>query len=597
MSIYDYIVIVFYLVFMLSMGHVFKGFSKTASDYFRCGGGALWWIVGSSTFMSAFSAWSFTGGSAKAYETGTFFMLLFACNFVALWFTYFVTAARFRQMRIITAIDAVRKRFGNTNEQIFTWLPVPFNIIFGGLMLYTLSVFMSGVFGTNIILLIVVLGVTAMVMTLVGGAWAAIASDYVQMLLVLTITIVMAVLSLYHPAVGGFSGMMEKLPAYHFDWTIFDRPWVILFFALTLLVNQLVQSNSILLGAAKYVFAKDGPDAKKATLLSIFGFLLLTPIWMIPAMSATLIHPNLAAEYPKLNNPNEAAYVAMAITLLPKGLLGLLVSAIFAASVTTMTAVINTASGTFIRNFYIRLIDKNASEAKQITLGRVFTFLYVICWILVAMLFVSQKELKLFDLLLILAASIQIPMTVPLFFGIFVKKTPPWAGWSTMAVGFAFSILLRFTLKPELFNSLFSPSSPFNKQELADLNIATTTVVLFAVCISWFFMTMLFYKKNNPEYDKQVDEFFVEMKTPVDTQAEHGSSIENDSRQYRVLGNLCLIYGGFVLLMLFIPNPATAMYSILFCGLTMVIAGWLLVLKGRRLKKISQEELNEPTIH
>jgi SSS family solute:Na+ symporter len=166
-----------------------------------------------------------------------------------------------------------------------------------------------------------------------------------------------------------------------------------------------------------------------------------------------------------------------------------------------------------------------------------------------------------------------------------------------MAVGFTFSVLLRFVLKPELFNSLFSPSSPFNKQELADLNIAATTAVLFAVCIGWFFMTMLFYKKNNPQYDKQVDDFFVEMKTPVDTEAEHGPSYDSDSRQYRVLGNLCLVYGGFVLLMLLIPNPATAMYSILFCGLTMVITGLLLVLKGRRLKKIGQEGLNEPTIH
>jgi SSS family solute:Na+ symporter len=598
MSIYDYIVIGFYLVFMLFMGKVFKNFSKTASDFFRCGGGGLWWIVGSSTFMSAFSAWSFTGGAAKAYETGTFFLLLFLCNFAALWFTYFITAARFRQMRIITAIDAVRKRFGTVNEQFFTWLLLPSKVLFGGLMLYTISVFMSGVFGTNIPMLILVLGVTVMVMTLAGGAWAAIASDYVQMLLVLTITIVMAVLSIYHPAVGGFSGLIDKLPSYHFDWTIFDRPWVILYFAITLLINQLVQNNSMLLGAAKYVFAKDGPDAKKATLLSIFGFLILTPIWLIPAVAATIVHPNLAAEYPKLNNPNEAAYVAMAITLLPKGLLGLLVCAIFSASVGSMTAVINTSAGTFVRNFYIQVMNKKASENKQILVGRIFILLFVLSWMLVAMIFVNSKELKLFDILLIMAASIQIPMTVPLFFGIFIKKTPAWAGWTTMVIGFIFSILLRFVLTiPKLFDNLLSPESPFNKQELADLNIATTTAVLFFVCTTWFFITMLFYKKTYPQYDKQVNEFFVEMTTPVDTLAEHGSSYESDSRQYRVLGNLCLAYGGFMLLLLFIPNPPTAIYSILFCGLTMGIMGLVLVLKGRRLIKINQKGLNEPTIH
>jgi Na+/proline symporter len=120
MSGYDYAVIVFYLAFMFFMGPVFKNFSKTASDFYRCGGGLLWWVAGSSTFMTTFTAWSFTGGAAKAYETGTFYMLLYLCNLIALVFTYFFTAARFRQMRVVTETEAIRKRYGNVNEQVFT---------------------------------------------------------------------------------------------------------------------------------------------------------------------------------------------------------------------------------------------------------------------------------------------------------------------------------------------------------------------------------------------------------------------------------------------------------------------------------------------
>ena len=86
MSIYDYIVIGVYLVFMLSLGPIYKSFSKTASDFFRGGGGMLWWVVGCSAFMNSFTAWSFTGGAAKAYETGTFFLVIFVCNIVALIF-------------------------------------------------------------------------------------------------------------------------------------------------------------------------------------------------------------------------------------------------------------------------------------------------------------------------------------------------------------------------------------------------------------------------------------------------------------------------------------------------------------------------------
>ena len=99
---YDYIVIGVYFVFMLSLGPIYKGFSKTASDYFRGGGGMLWWVVGSSAFMTTFSAWSFTGGAAKAYETGTFFLVIFACNILSLIFCFFFVVAKYRQMRILS---------------------------------------------------------------------------------------------------------------------------------------------------------------------------------------------------------------------------------------------------------------------------------------------------------------------------------------------------------------------------------------------------------------------------------------------------------------------------------------------------------------
>jgi SSS family solute:Na+ symporter len=582
MTVYDYVVVVFYLAFMLSMGPLFMRFSRTASDYFRGGGGMQWWVVGSSVFMTSFSAWSFTGGAARAYETGTFYMVLFLCNVAGLIVTYFFTAERFRQMRIITKIEGVRKRFGEANEQIFAWLPLPFNIVMGGLALYTISVFMHAVFGFNLALLIVALSVTILVITVLGGAWAAASSDFVQLLLLLSITMVMVAMTLRHPQVGGLSGLIHKLPAYHFHWTLFERYWIVVFFCATLLANQVIQNNSMMEGAAKYVYVKNGPDAKKATLVSLFGFLFLSPIWMIPALAAVILHPNLGAEFPKLNNPHEGAYVAMAISLLPRGLLGLLVSAVFAASVAKMTSMLSIGSGIFVRNFWIRIVDRTASEERQVAVGRIFTLIYGLMWIGVAFAFATVKSLSLFDMLLLAAASVQIPTTVPLFLGMFVKRTPPWAGWSTMVAGFACSLLLRFALTPELFTRVFSPHTPFRQNELGDLNIAATTAILVLVCTAWFFGAMLFYRKSDYAYVKQVDLFFRDMRTPIDP-AEEPAVYATDSRQYLMMGGQCLIYGGFILLLLLIPNPAPARIAILCCGALMAGTGTLLRVEGARL--------------
>ncbi len=584
MSIYDYGVIAFYLVFMLLLGPVYKSFSKTASDYFRGGGGMLWWVVGSSTFMTSFSAWSFTGGAAKAYETGTFFLLLFLCNFIGLFFTYFYTSARFRQMRIITAIEAVRKRYGNANEQVFTWLPMAFRVLAGGVGLYAIAVFMHGVFHIDMAWMIIILGVTATAMTLIGGSWAATSGDFVQMLVFISVTILMAVLSIRHPAVGGFSGMLEKLPKQHFDWTMFDRPGVIVFFAIALLINQVVQNNSMLDGAAKYVFVKDGRDAKRSVLISMAGFLFMAPIWLVPAMVAAILHPNLAAEFPELNNPSEAAYVVMAIDLLPQGLLGLMVCMIFAASMTSLNSMLNVVSGTFVRNFYIRVVDKKASEAKQILIGRVCILVYGFLWIIVGLLLKDLKHLKLFDLVMLVSASIGIPSAVPLFFGMFTRRTPSWSGWSTVVVGSVTAVILRVVLNEPFIVRLFSPQIPFGTQEITDLNIALTTGTLFVVCVGWYFLTGLFYKSSKSSYVAQVDEFFEEMNTPVNTAVEHGPDYDNDRRQHLVLGNLCLVYGVFILLLLAIPNPPGARIAILSCGLFVAGTGWIIRKAGTSQK-------------
>ena len=596
MTGYDYAVIVFYLCFMFLMGPVFKSFSKTASDFYRCGGGLLWWVAGASTFMTTFTAWSFTGGAAKAYETGTFYLLLYLCNIIALIFTYFCTAARFRHMRVVTETEAIRKRYGNLNEQVFTWLPIISTIIFGGIYLYAISKFMNGVFGIEIWKLILTLGSVVMLMTFFGGSWAAIAGDIIQMLIVLSITLVMAFLTIHHPDIGGLSQLIEKLPAKHFDWTIFDRPSVIILFAGTLMLGQLVQNNSMsTTGGAKYIFVKNGRDAQKASLVSLFGFMILPWFWMIPALAATIIHPDLAAEFPGVKKPNEAAYVAMALTLLPKGLLGLLVCAIFAGTLTTLCSYLNVASGVFVRNFYIRVVNKEASESKQISVGRVVILLNGVVWVLLAWYF-SKTSPDLFDLVLRTAASIGIPMTIPLFYGIFFKKTPSWAAWSTMLVGIIPSItMLILFWEPAnaaaMFNREFSPDKPFAGQEIPDMILAVTTGGLFAICTIWYFGTMLFYRKDKQEYVKQVDAFFEEMNTPIDKAVE-SDDFDNDVRQYAVLGNLCLIYGAFVLLLILIPNPMQARLCITFCGCMIAGAGLIIkaigAYKKRKLKHDSQ---------
>ena len=74
------------------------------------------------------------------------------------------------------------------------------------------------------------------------------------------------------------------------------------------------------------------------------------------------------------------------------------------------------------------------------------------------------------------------------------------------------------------------------------------------------------------------------MNTPIDMNEEHLEEYENDSKQYLVLGRLCLIYGGFVMMLNFIPNSWESRLYISLVGALILIVGLVLWVMGKRIR-------------
>src|SRR5213082_115545 len=110
-TIYAKLIIAFYLVFVLVLGIIFRRLSADTSDYFRCGGAMPWWITGTSAWLATFSAWAFVGAAAEVYRSGIKVLLLFYASVPALIVVLVFTAIRFRRMRVVTWMEAIRLRF------------------------------------------------------------------------------------------------------------------------------------------------------------------------------------------------------------------------------------------------------------------------------------------------------------------------------------------------------------------------------------------------------------------------------------------------------------------------------------------------------
>jgi len=578
---YDYFIIAFYLVFILAIGLVFRRMSKNTSDYFRAGGAMPWWLTGASAWIFSFSAWTFTGAAGKIYESGTLVLAVFYSSVVALIVAMSVTCLRFRRMRVITWMEAVRVRYGAFSEQFYTWVKLPLLLLFSAVSLNAIGVFMSAVFKVDMISMLIVLGVVVTLVAFAGGSWAVLASDFVQAFLIVTITLCTAILVLARPDIGGITGLLQKVPASHFDWNQLARPEILFVWILANLWLKFSDENNIE-RSTMYLMTRSDKDARRMVLIPLIGTLIGPLVWFIPPMAATILHPHLAAEFPALKQPHEAAFLAVAMQVMPQGLLGLLLSAMLGATVTSMDAGLNKNVGIAIRSLYKPLLRPHATEHHLLIAGKICTLLFGVIIIVLAVTINSLRQTNLFDLVNQLAANLLMPLALPLIYGLFYKRTPGWSSWSTALVAGLASWLLSTHLSPEFVQHWLGKAKPLNADEITYAKLAVTTLGGTVVIGSaWYFFTSLFYKAAPADERERIEDFFVNLRTPVD---KHGVADVQHSI-YRLIGILCMVYGIFILLLMAIPNAFSGRAAFLFCGGVMAGVGTILYLISRKIEK------------
>ncbi len=605
----DWLVIGAYFAFMLIIGVVFKNVNKNTSDYFRGGGAMSWWMCGASAFLTTFSAWTFTGAAGEIYKNGSLTLLVFFLNAISALLVGLFFAHKFRRMRCVTGVDAIRKRYGSYNEQIYAWQAFLMNFLVGGMFIYTLAIFISPIFNISVGLCIVITGTIITIMAVTGGSWAVVASDFVQMLVIFVMTIIAAVLVIYMPDFGGaensaslverVGNLWEKLPVHQKSWVEKASPFIVIFWSVAMLFNQFINMVNLNAGGAKYLLARSDKDAKKAAYMMMFGFILGPIIWAIPSMAGSIIFtPDQLTElYPKIKNPSDTIYAVMCMKVFPVGMVGLMACGIFAAAMSSLDSALNKSSGIFIKNIYQPLFNPAASEDKLLFIGKMYT-LGLGAWLIVnGFLFSRYAEASLFTITLKVGGIINIPMMIPELYGLFIKRVSDWVCWSTALIGATAACIGSFLLCPSegvgafmtkyLFISdpqwlihLFGVET-LEKTEFEYVQFICMILLTVIVTFIWYMIAVLCYKDKEPL--PHVKKFFDNLTTPVTTTAEKSAS--NDMMQGKLMGYLCVSYGMVLTsFAIVIPNGLTGRACFFLGGSAVVFIGSLLYINYRRIK-------------
>ena len=206
---YDYSVLVIYMFILVGIGVYFSRYMKGAADYFKAANKLTWWVGGLSSFMSAFSAWMFTGGAGIVYREGLTGMVVLGLPGVAIFTGYLLFSRLWRRTRVTTIMEYLEDRFNLSTHQIASWSYIPVYILYSGAALYALAIFISTALNLDIVLVIWVSGLVILAYTLLGGIWAVSINDTVQFLILLPVCLLLVPLSL--SAVGGLDGLSQGL--------------------------------------------------------------------------------------------------------------------------------------------------------------------------------------------------------------------------------------------------------------------------------------------------------------------------------------------------------------------------------------------------
>ncbi|MFA5265128.1 MAG: hypothetical protein WC378_15000 [Opitutaceae bacterium] len=573
-------VIAVFLIMLVSIGLVFRRFSKDTSDYFRAGGKATWWLLGGSIFMQNFSAWTFTGAAGAAFQAGWSLPIMFIGSALALGANAAFSAGWIRQLRCITGADLIRLRFGPGMEQLSAYLNMFMQPVFGGVQLYGLAIFTATLLGVNVSYSIVVLGFVVLFYAALSGAWAVLAADFIKMLVLMPISILLAVVCLWK--MGGVSGLFAaidhagltsafapiKTPGMQATMVGVDPNWFTLTFFIAWYCNQVINGISLNSGS-KFLSAKDGREARRAAALACGLFLLGLFIWFVPPITARLLIADEVRAMP-LANPLEGAYAAISIHFLPAGLVGLVLVGMCAATMSALDTGLTSLAGNITQNIYpaaSRLIHVTPLEGRaRFFLGKFINLLCALAIIGTALLMAHFGRGGIFKILMDVLATLLAPLAMPMFLGLFLRRVPIAAPYISIAVGFFISFAIFFA-------PMVSDVSPWSFQCQVGTIIAVSTIV--------FMLVRALVKPDTAMLERET-EFFSRRDRPVDFAAEIG--VANDDRQLRIVGVFGICIGLAILLLLIPASSAGHAGEILAVSLSTLVISILMIWSGFKLQ-------------
>jgi SSS family solute:Na+ symporter len=476
LSLVDILIFIAYAFLVLFVGFFVstkkKGESSKAADYFMAGNSLPWWIIGPSVLAANISAEQFIGMSGSGYAIGIAIATYewIAAVILIVVAKYFIPI--FLDQHIYTMPQFLEIRY---NRSVKTCLAVFWILLFVLVNLTSVSylgaLVLQPLLGIKPVYGIIGLSLFAAFYTIYGGLKAVVWTDVIQVVFLIGGGLVTTVFAL--KAVGGgaplYAGLSEMIrqapekfhliigrtdPNYRYVpgiWILTGGLWVAGFYYFG--ANQYI--------IQKALSARNLNEARRGLVCT--GFLkLLTPLLVVlPGIAAFILHASIA-------KPDEA-YPWLLNRFVPAGLKGLVLAALTAAILSTLSAIANSASTIFTYDIYKTFIRKSADDKQLIRAGRWAAFAAFSVSAAVAP--VLQNLGQAFQFIQKYTGFVSPGVLAVFVFGMFWRKTTSKAALCTAVA----------TIPSAVAIDLLFPGMPFLNKMGLNFLILSLFIVLFSL--------------------------------------------------------------------------------------------------------------------
>ncbi len=457
-------ILILYLLTMLVLGYRFKRRTAGADDFFKGGGRIPWWAAGMSIYATMLSAITFMGIPAKAYSGNwTYYPILFSILFVGIFVAKYYLP-HFRRLNLTSAYEYLEVRFNLSTRLLSSALFIIFMIARMALVLYLPSLALSAVTGINVQLCIVLMGMVTILYCTMGGMEAVVWSDVIQGFILVGGALLAAILLVANTE-GGLSGFLDiasendKMRLFEWSWDYRSVTfWVAIIGGVA---NNLISYTSDQTVIQRFLTTKDEKSASRGILLNGVMCVVINVVFYVIGtglFTFYLTHPDEAAMIPE---KADALFPYYVMSEMPAGVAGLLISAIFAAAMSTISSNINSVSTAFSVDFYKRMKLKKDGDKVGVTCGvndrdmlRVARISSVVCGavgVLLALMMASWNIASLIDYFNTILGLLSGGLGGLFFIGVFMKSVKGRSALVGFACGTAFVFWLHFCTDANLF--------------------------------------------------------------------------------------------------------------------------------------------------